>query len=622
MKVFALTSTSNPVEIKLVSRKSESWEYNVAGDVDGQIKDSAKDAVNTAHRELTHLSPTAFYVDEELCQHNITFSLTGKIPDDANISVAFATLFAVDRLLRTVERYFGNLTADFQLVIAGKLGFPRAGTDDYTIDPVDLVDADIEDAVGQIDGRAKLFVSSSEKFSVKREDSNSQFDDIEVIPVETFSQIIRTVMADLASACYLGAIEPICKAVGSKVKDYLDMEAKNEQFKDYYMYEVVRTYDNFRDLSYRLAYYKNQLRKMEVAKAANRPVTAVCDEINKVLKGKNPFTASILGRYKITDESLDTLKNQDLPTEIIEKLAKLKDEEFTPEYQFVEALEETIGEENVRKYQWNILESAIIHDEDNLPGIDFATWDEMIKELGTHKLTAESIENLKSNGVPESICKQLKGIVDVTFSSREAFVNRLKQLLKKVEEYESFLEIIIDIADVSNPEIKFTDFVGRFRRAVFHTTHPDKGNGTIDEFRIARNVSESLDVVLMQALILQYWPRYVETMSGSKEVNKFDDMSCFDSVVRFSREAKVVEQQFFERCKRRKEMDELTQEQAEWSKGKQHGYDTVQEKKEGLIVRCLELELRVKETIGAIQKLCREAKQTAGLRDKVDENLL
>ena len=65
------------------------------------------------------------------------------------------------------------------------------------------------------------------------------------------SDLVASLLEKSAHACYEKAIVPLSTEVTQILEDYLKLENKNEQFKDYYMREVVHTFNRFQDLQQR-----------------------------------------------------------------------------------------------------------------------------------------------------------------------------------------------------------------------------------------------------------------------------------------------------------------------------------------------------------------------------------
>lgn len=77
-----------------------------------------------------------------------------------------------------------------------------------------------------------------------------------------------------------------------------------------------------------------------------------------VLDMKDPVTPIIigsLGLFKLTDQSLKELEDENIPKEITALLKNLENKIYTSEEQFVNALKNTIGEEDTDKYKSLIL---------------------------------------------------------------------------------------------------------------------------------------------------------------------------------------------------------------------------------------------------------------------------
>lgn len=64
------------------------------------------------------------------------------------------------------------------------------------------------------------------------------------------------------------------------------------------------------------------------------------------------------GNYEITDTSLRRLKEKELPEDLLEKLAELREQKHTGEKAFLTAVEKTIGKEPTAQYKLQILRAA------------------------------------------------------------------------------------------------------------------------------------------------------------------------------------------------------------------------------------------------------------------------
>ena len=67
--------------------------------------------------------------------------------------------------------------------------------------------------------------------------------------------------------------------------------------------------------------------------------------------------------FRITEEDLEDLKSDRVPKEIINKLESIKHEEFIDEDKFIEALKQTIGNEETKQYESLILSYALASQE-------------------------------------------------------------------------------------------------------------------------------------------------------------------------------------------------------------------------------------------------------------------
>ena len=78
------------------------------------------------------------------------------------------------------------------------------------------------------------------------------------------------------------------------------------------------------------------------------------------VEGYNPwgFDSHSVGRFKLTDQSLEDLQDEGLPEAVLSSLEALKDEVFYGENSFLEAVTNLIGQEQTARYQDRILYHA------------------------------------------------------------------------------------------------------------------------------------------------------------------------------------------------------------------------------------------------------------------------
>ncbi len=68
------------------------------------------------------------------------------------------------------------------------------------------------------------------------------------------------------------------------------------------------------------------------------------------------------GRYKITDDTIDDLRAQGVPEDVLTDLEPIKDQEVIGEKEFLDVLSETIGEERTNEYRLLLLQYAKFED--------------------------------------------------------------------------------------------------------------------------------------------------------------------------------------------------------------------------------------------------------------------
>lgn len=544
MKTYAILPKIGAIQVKVLADENKNPSYVVQGKVSAAVKQAAKPAVRAARDGLNKLSSIMAEYDEKDNRKEIIFKLDSDSVENGYVGGGLAAVYAMDKILRCIQDEAGqNVEIDYNIGVVGQIDFPEPGKP-IPIESTGIDTKDLVSAIKIIGKNGKLFIPDKESISFDDLSSELEQKGITCERISTVLEIIQVLLKDCAQVGYRQTIVPICEEVDRVLNDYLELEHENEKFKDYYMQEVISTFERLRDLQHRREYYEKHLKEMLRAKAAKKPVKNICDEIREALKDTSPFAINLEVQFKITERCLTNLKKENVPEEILVKLGSIKDKEFTTKDKFVSTLEETLGEEKTKEYKALILRHAKVEEFDDIEDED------------------------------------------------------------EIEDIASFGNILEDAFEA---ETTLTDLEGRFKRVVFYATHPDYG-GSVEKFRIAKKAAEDLDQLLMEVLILKYWPLYIQNKQKEENTEPDDDMSRLESTIKFLREARSIKERFLERKKSRSE-DSLTREQIEWNEGLKQGKDEVHEQKEALIVRCKEEEKIIKDKIGAIRKLCRQEKR-------------
>lgn len=190
--------------------------------------------------------------------------------------------------------------------------------------------------------------------------------------------------------------------------------------------------------------------------------------------------------FKLTAESLENLekdlKKEEVDEEAIEDvlygLEKLEDEDFLEKDEFLEAVEQEIGEEYLKEYKDLILKHArsLISQEGKLLTLtaeealgykvriaeyQASNIREALKMVATRIiLTKQTLEDLQENDVPDEIIESLRPLVDEEFTRKTEFVNAVEKEIKQSQlgKYErliwKYVEKEFDFQDVSPDQIQ------------------------------------------------------------------------------------------------------------------------------------------------------------------------
>jgi hypothetical protein len=127
------------------------------------------------------------------------------------------------------------------------------------------------------------------------------------------------------------------------------------------------------------------------------------DEIEQEFTGK-------MASFKLTEKTLDNLKSEELPDYVTNKLKRaLKDHEVTGAKEFLGKLKSTIGKEQTDTHKALIL-----------------------KHAASFKLSEKTLDNLKSEGLPDDVTNELKrALKDHEVTGEKEFLGKLKLTIGK-----------------------------------------------------------------------------------------------------------------------------------------------------------------------------------------------
>lgn len=119
-------------------------------------------------------------------------------------------------------------------------------------------------------------------------------------------------------------------------------------------------------------------------------------EIFTTIIGKNRFqplvnsykliNENIVLSYCITSQSLEDLKAEGVPDEVIHNLASLESRKFQGQRKFIDVLQRKIGDERTLEFKPLILKHTLLHDEREILDISWKWWDEEIDDQISKKL--------------------------------------------------------------------------------------------------------------------------------------------------------------------------------------------------------------------------------------------
>jgi penicillin-binding protein 1A len=126
------------------------------------------------------------------------------------------------------------------------------------------------------------------------------------------------------------------------------------------------------------------------------------------------------GTFKLTEEALTALQEEEIPEEIYTKLEGLKDREYDSEEEFAKALETAIGKEQSEQYKTLIMLSAAE------PSFTLTDW---------------ALAKLKGKNIAEKEYKKLENLTHLGHMSKTEFVKTLEKTLGKdqVEQYKPLI---------------------------------------------------------------------------------------------------------------------------------------------------------------------------------------
>jgi len=195
-----------------------------------------------------------------------------------------------------------------------------------------------------------------------------------------------------------------------------------------------------------------------------------------------------ISTFKLTERSLKILKKdlegkgveQEMADKMVEDLQPLVDQEFTEQDEFMNAVEEHIGQELLEEYKDLILKHAksLISEKGKLLTLtteealeykiriaeyEADTLGEVLQKVATSiKLNTQSLENLRNEGIPDNILEELKSLVDQKFTRKTKFLNAVEKQIKQtqLERYQDLVwkhaEKEFAFKEVSADQIKIT----------------------------------------------------------------------------------------------------------------------------------------------------------------------
>jgi hypothetical protein len=138
--------------------------------------------------------------------------------------------------------------------------------------------------------------------------------------------------------------------------------------------------------------------------------------------------------FKLTEQSLDNLRQEGLPNEIVEKLEALKDQKFHTEDEFLEAVRQEIGNDQTGRYKAQILQQAADDIAEMKRTIE--QLDQRVKELETEKAAQEDAtraiirDALSTLGSKINESVALGGTLEVLAGSAETFQGPSAKVLR------------------------------------------------------------------------------------------------------------------------------------------------------------------------------------------------
>lgn len=193
--------------------------------------------------------------------------------------------------------------------------------------------------------------------------------------------------------------------------------------------------------------------------------------------------------YKFTAESFDHLQtdlekegiDKDIVDELLKDLEPLEDEEFVDKDEFLEAVEEQIGQVRLKEYKDLLLKHAktviskggkllTLTTEEALEyDIRIAEYEassllEAVQQVATSvTLTTQSLDALREEGMPYEVVDALQSLKDKKFTRRTLFLNEVEKQIKlsQLERYHDRIwkhaEKTFDFQDISPSQIMTTE---------------------------------------------------------------------------------------------------------------------------------------------------------------------
>jgi len=240
--------------------------------------------------------------------------------------------------------------------------------------------------------------------------------------------------------------------------------------------------------------------------------------INITATEKYGIHGLILASFKITESSLENLKSEGLPEEILKKLESIKGERFIGEKDFLDIISETIGEQQTDTYKL-ILKHASEKDEDGKEKKDIHN--QLLNE-GWNEVMNHDKEFKKLTSHDEFL-DFLQQVPDYSKDAYEDTLYTFYKLLKEREENEIKFDRYYPFLLIEDGEFTFFTLLWFFRYCndrwfVFRPPDtPDKGfasETTLNEFLMIIGIVKAFDKE--EAIITQRWKSLLQWLDRTR----------------------------------------------------------------------------------------------------------